>query len=101
LPDRELTRADKRLPDFARPDTFRQREGRIVIVPQIVFVSPGRCWQAGYWTYQWVPQAYSYTTWVPAQWSPDGAWIEGHYAAGWYSGGYYQPLWIDEYWSRC
>lgn len=36
-----------------------------------------RCWQPGYWTYQWVP------------------------APGWYGGGYYQQVWVDGYWRRC
>jgi hypothetical protein len=69
--------------------------------PGVVIVSPGRCWQAGHWTYQWVPQAYSYNTWVAGHWSPDGRWIDGHYAPGWYNGGYYQPLWVEGHWSAC
>jgi len=72
-----------------------------VIVPQIVFVSPGRCWQSGYWSYQWVAQSYSYNTWVPGVWSPDGYWIAAHYEPGWYDGGYYQPLWVEGYWAGC
>jgi len=73
----------------------------VVVVPNVVVVSPGRCWQDGYWSYQWVPQSYSYSAWVPAQWSPDGQWLEGHYEPAWYSGGYYQPLWVTGYWTSC
>jgi hypothetical protein len=84
--------------DARRPD---RRERTIIIIPQIVFVSPGRCWQSGYWSYQWMPQSYSYTTWVPGQWSDDGSWIDAHYEPGWYSSGYYQPLWVEGYWIGC
>jgi hypothetical protein len=84
-------------PDFARLRHQRQT----IVVPQVVVVSPGRCWQSGYWTYQWVPQSYSYNAWVPGQWSPDGRWIDGHYAQTWYNSGYYQPLWVEEAWSSC
>lgn len=73
----------------------------VVIVPQVVFVTPSRCWQAGYWAYQWVPQSYTYSTWVAGQWSPDGYWIDGHYAPSVYQSGYYQPLWVEGYWTRC
>ena len=69
----------------------------VIIIPQTVFVTPNRCWQPGYWTYQFVPQSYSYNTWVAGQWSPDGQWIEGHYAPSFYNTGYYQPLWVDGY----
>jgi hypothetical protein len=69
--------------------------------PVFVFVSPGRCWQPGYWTYQWVPQTYTYSTWVPGQWSADGYWIEGHYAPSQVSSGYYHPLWVEGYYASC
>jgi hypothetical protein len=83
-------------------DRRRGRQDRPgVFVPQVVFVSPGRCWQSGYWSYQWVPQSYSYSTYVPGVWSPDGTWIPAHYEPGWYNGGYYQPLWVEGYWSDC
>ncbi len=101
-PDRERTRADRRVPGFSTPaEAFRRHERRVFVVPQLVFVSPGRCWQAGYWSYQWVPQSYSYSTWVAGQWSPEGDWIEGHYEPAWYTTGYYQPLWTEGYWTRC
>jgi hypothetical protein len=80
---------------------FHGANGPVVIVPQVVFVTPSRCWQAAYWTYQWVPQSYAYSTWVAGQWSPDGYWIEGHYAPSIYQSGYYQPLWVEGYWTRC
>ena len=80
----------------------RPGHGRpIIVVPQTVFVTPSRCWQPGYWTYQWVPQTYTYSTWVAGQWSPDGRWIDGHYAPSQLSSGYYQPLWVEGYYSGC
>ena len=109
LPDRAFSGPGWRFRDV---ENFRQQyyqdqrrvrrgDGTVIVVPQVVVVSPGRCWQEGYWTYQWVPQSYAYNTWVPAQWSPDGLWIEAHYAAAWYGGGYYQPLWVEGYWTGC
>jgi hypothetical protein len=73
----------------------------VIVAPQTVFVTPGRCFQAGYWTYQWVPQYYTYTTWVAGRWSPDGRWIDGHYAPSQYASGYYQPLWVEGYYTAC
>jgi len=73
----------------------------VIVVPQTVFVTPHRCWQPGYWTYQFVPQSYTYSTWVAGQWSPDGRWIEGHYAPAQYNSGYYQPLWVGGYYTSC
>ena len=88
--DRFDDRGRDRRPGHQRP---------IIIIPQTVFVTPNRCWQPGYWTYQFVPQSYSYNTntWVAGQWSPDGQWIDGYYAAGVYNTGYYQPLWVEGY----
>lgn len=74
---------------------------RVIVVPQTVFVGPSRCWQAGYWTYQWVPQTHTYSTWVAGRWSPDGYWIDGHYAPGQVSSGYYHPLWVEGYYTAC
>ena len=73
----------------------------VIVIPQTVFVTPGRCFQSGYWTYQWVPQAYTYSTWVAGQWSPDGRWVDGHYAPSQYTSGYYQPLWVEGYYTSC
>jgi len=110
LPDRAFSGPGWRFRDVENlREQFRQDQRRFrrdgdrlaVVIPQLVFVSPGRCWQAGYWNYQWVPQPYSYNTWVPGQWSPDGFWIEGHYEPAWYNGGSYQPYWVEGYWSRC
>ena len=102
-------------PGLLRSDDDRRGDGRrgdgrphhpghqqpVFVVPQTVFVTPGRCWQPGYWTYQWVPQTYTYNTWVAGQWSSDGYWIDGHYAPSQYSTGYYQPLWVEGYYSGC
>jgi len=108
VPDRAFSGPGARFRDVDNfREQFRQQRERgvvgpqVVVVPQVVFVSPGRCWQAGYWNYQWVPQSYAYNAWVPAQWSPDGHWIEGHYEAAWYNGGSYQPYWVEGYWARC
>lgn len=73
----------------------------VIIIPLTVFLAPNRCWQPGYWTYQFVPQSYAYSTWVAGQWSPDGQWIDGHYAPSFYNTGYYQPLWVEGYYSGC
>src|SRR5262245_3188818 len=73
----------------------------IIVVPQTIVVTPNRCWQPGYWTYQFVPQYYTYSTWVAGQWAPDGRWIDGHYAPAQYSSGYYQPLWVEGYYTSC
>ena len=87
---------------FRQPWEDRNGHGRHRHGPStVIVVSPSRCWQAGHWSYQWVPQAYSYNTWVAGHWSPDGRWIDGHYAPAWYSGGYYQPLWVEGHWSHC
>jgi hypothetical protein len=97
-------------PGIDRFDGDRRGDGRphrpghqrpVFIVPQTVFVTPGQCWQPGYWTYQWVPQTYTYSTWVAGQWSPEGYWIDGHYAPSQYSTGYYHPLWVEGYYAAC
>jgi hypothetical protein len=93
---------DDRRPGHGHGDHRRPGHHRpVIVVPQTVFVTPGRCFQAGYWTYQWVPQSYTYTTWVAGQWSPDGRWIDGHYAPSQYTTGYYQPLWVEGYYTSC
>jgi len=99
-------------PGIERFDDHRRGQGHghshrpghhrpIIVVPQTVFVTPSRCWQPGYWTYQWVPQTYTYSTWVAGQWSQGGYWIDGHYAPSQYSSGYYHPLWVEGYYSGC
>jgi hypothetical protein len=110
VPDRAFSGPGWRFRDV---DNFREQyrqeqrrvrhdgNGSVVIVPQVVVVSPGRCWQDGYWDYQWVPESYAYNAFVPGQWSTEGFWIEGHYQQAWYEGGYYQPLWVPGYWTRC
>jgi hypothetical protein len=98
--DPGLERFDKDRRDHGRP----HRPGhprRVIVVPQTVFVTPSRCWQPGYWTYQWVPQTYTYSTWVAGQWSPAGYWIDGHYAPSQVASGYYHPLWVEGYYTAC
>ncbi len=80
-----------------RHDHDGHRRGR----PDVVFVAPSRCWQAGYWAHQWVPQAHTYPTWVAGHWSPDGRWIEGHYVPYTHTTGYYHPYWVEGYWISC
>ena len=59
-----------------------QRPGTtVVVVTQPIYVSPGRCWYPGHWTYEWVPQWTAYNAWVDQQVSPDGDWIGGYYDA--------------------
>jgi hypothetical protein len=95
-------RFDGRERDRDRHNGHRPRHHRpVIVVPQTVVVTPNRCWQPGYWTYQFVPQYYTYSTWVAGQWSPDGRWIDGHYAPAQYSSGYYQPVWVGDYYTSC
>ena len=54
-----------------------------------------RCVTPGYWSYAFVPQAYTDNVWAPGQYSPDGIWIDGHYESRSVSGGYYQPIWVE------
>jgi hypothetical protein len=84
-----------------RPDHRPHHHRSVIVFPQTVFVAPSHCWQPGYWTYQWVPQTYTYGTWVAGQWSPDGHWIDGHYAPSQVSSGYYHPLWVEGYYTGC
>jgi hypothetical protein len=81
-----------------RPDHHRRS---VIVFPQTVVVGPSPCWQPGYWTYQWVPQTYTYSTWVAGHWSPAGYWIDGHYAPSQLSSGYYHPLWVEGYYTGC
>ncbi len=91
---------------FARGSTVVAPFANVFVAPRSVFVAPAPiaylapsgCWVPGYSTYQWVPQAYSYSVWVDGQWSPDGSWIDGHDEQRLYSTGYYQQLWIGGHW---
>jgi hypothetical protein len=85
-----------------QPHQHRRFDGQPVIVapPPLYVVGPAggsstdSCIAPGYWTYQWVPQVYTQSTWVPGQWSPDGTWIDGYYEPRSLSTGSYQPLWV-------
>lgn len=70
---------------------------RTVYIPTYVAPSYGR-WVPGYWTYQWIPQVYTYHVWVPAHYSADGFWMEGHYQPQVVQTGYYQQVWVGGYW---
>jgi len=68
----------------------------VVIVPRpVVIVTSSPCqWTAGYWTYQWIPQSYTYQVWVPDGWLADGSWGGGHSELRTVSTGHYQPVWV-------
>lgn len=88
-----------------RPHDRRPRPGStttvVTVFPQPIYVAPNRCWYPGYWSYEWVPQWASYSTWVDGQAAPDGGWVAGHYENRWYPSGSYQPYWIEGYWDGC
>ena len=74
----------------------------VVVVPQpVVVVSPRRCLEPGYWAYNWAPQTYVSTEWVPGYYNSDALWIEAHYEPRAYTWGYYQPYWVPERWAHC
>jgi hypothetical protein len=56
-------------------------------------------WVPGYWSYQWVPQGSSTSTWVPGYYDTDGVWVAGYYSQQIVQGGFYQPYWVPGYWS--
>jgi hypothetical protein len=92
----EPQRFDLRINNGVPPDPqhhFRRTE--VIVVPQTTYVIQRQCVSPGYWAYQWIPQTYSYTSWVPSQYAPDGAWVDGHYEPRYYNSGYYQPYWVD------
>lgn len=70
------------------------RPGVVFIAPPVFYAAPRECISPGYWAYQWVPTAYTQSTWVPGAWTPDGTWLEGHYEQRAYASGYYQPYWV-------
>jgi hypothetical protein len=51
-------------------------------------------WPAGYWSYVWVPQAYTAWVLVPGGWAAAGSWLDAHYEPRVYEGGYYQQVWV-------
>lgn len=69
--------------------------GPIYVFPAPVYIAPRQCTTPGYWSYAWVPQHYSYPTWVPGHFAEDGTWIDGYYEARYYGSGYWQPYWIE------
>jgi hypothetical protein len=84
-----------RRPHGQRPGTT------VVVVTQPIYVSPGRCWYPGHWTYEWVPQWTAYNAWVDQQVSPEGEWVGGYYESRWYPSGSYQPYWVEGYYDGC
>jgi hypothetical protein len=77
------------------------RPSTVIVAPGPVYVAPAPCWSAGYWNYQWIPQAYTYNLWVPGQWAPNGAWIDGHYEPRVHQSGYWQPYWVEGRYIAC
>ncbi len=72
---------------------------KILLVPSTVYVLPtSPRWVPGYWTYQWIPQAYTSWAWIPGHYDPNGYWVEGNYVPQTVQTGYYQPIWISGYW---
>ncbi|HEX3179492.1 MAG TPA: hypothetical protein VHZ49_22645 [Methylomirabilota bacterium] len=70
--------------------------GVVFVNPPVVYAAPQQCVSPGYWAYQWVPTAYSQSTWIPGGWTADGAWIDGHVEQRAYASGYYQPYWVPD-----
>ena len=65
---------------------------------RMILLAPSPRWVPGYWTYQWIPQAYTSWVWVPGHYDPNGYWVEGNYAPQTVQTGYYQPIWVSGYW---
>ncbi|MBI2219381.1 MAG: hypothetical protein HYU51_19050 [Candidatus Rokubacteria bacterium] len=82
------------------PDRRFHRPRNVVIVssPVIVVSPPARCWNPGYWTYQWTPQATTTHAWVPGYWATNGAWIDGQWHPQTVTTGYWQPVWVPDEW---
>ena len=83
------------------PERFHQRRtfrpGFVYVAPPTVVYGPSQsCVAPGYWAYQWVPTAYTQSTFVPGGFGPDGTWVDGHYEQRAYASGYYQPYWVPE-----
>lgn len=79
------------------PERFHQhrvRPGVVFVGPPVFYAAPRECVSPGYWAYQWVPTAYTQSTWVPGGWAANGAWLDGHYEQRAYASGYYQPYWV-------
>ncbi len=83
----------------ATPPPVVRRHHPHAAVPQTVIIAGApaySCSTPGYWTYQWVPQVYSTTVWVPGQWAVDGSWVDAHYESQSVATGYWQPIWIPD-----
>jgi len=83
------------------PPRARPHPGRVIVVPQPVYLAPRPCWTPGAWTYQWIPQSGIYYEWVPGHYNTDALWVEGHYAPRALQAGYWQPIWIEGRWVAC
>jgi hypothetical protein len=88
-------------PDVVHRHDFVPRVPVVVVPQPVVVVSPRRCLEPGYWAYNWVPQTYVSTQWVPGYYDSNALWVEAHYEASTYTGGYYQPYWVPERWGSC
>jgi hypothetical protein len=80
------------------PERFPRHVARpgfvFVSPPSVVYYAPQQCVTPGYWAYQWVPTAYTQSTFIPGGFGPDGTWIESRYEQRAYASGYYQPYWV-------
>jgi hypothetical protein len=97
--DRDGDGQPDRRPGHDGPRHFKP--STVIVAPGPVYVAPSPCWSAGYWNYQWIPQAYTYNVWLPGQWAPNGAWIDGHYEPRIHQSGYWQPYWVDGRYVAC
>lgn len=88
-------------PNAVQHHDFVQRFPVVVVPQPVVVVSPRRCLEPGYWAYNWVPQSYVSSAWVPGYYDSNALWVEAHYEARTYTGGYYQPYWVPERWASC
>ena len=71
-----------------RPSSWYQRPASY----PYTYLAP--VWPAGYWSYVWVPEAYTAWVLMPGGWAADGSWLDAHYEPRVYEGGYYQQVWV-------
>jgi hypothetical protein len=57
-------------------------------------------WVPGYWSWEWVPQTYTYQVLVPGHYNAAGVWMEGQYENRVVDNGYHRRVWVDGYWAQ-